>query len=222
VADPTENTGESCRPVAPAVPGVGRRYDMSGMDDDSVVATAEGGATELPAAEPAPPIARPPAPSETRRLDPQYVPLQRAVGWIVTAVVSACLLAIVGVFWLASHVLWIGLLLIPGWLVLTLGIGWLLYVWPAVHYRHVSYTLDEEGIEIRTGVWWRQVMSVPRSRVQHIDVSQGPMERSYGLGRLVLYTAGTNHSRVELGGLNHSVAFDLRNHLLPRGADDAV
>jgi membrane protein YdbS with pleckstrin-like domain len=103
-----------------------------------------------------------------------------------------------------------------------LGIGWLSYAWPAVHYRHVSYTLDDEGIEIRTGVWWRQVMSVPRSRVQHIDVSQGPMERSYGLGRLVLYTAGTTHSRVELAGLNHAVAFDLRNHLLPRGSDDAV
>ena len=197
---------------------------MSGMDDNSVVATAEDGATEIPAAELATPlVARPAESAEVRRLDPQYVPLQRAVGWILTAAVSACSLMAVGITWLTGDMPWMGkLLLLPGWLLVTLAVGWLSYVWPAVHYRHVSYMLDDEGIEIRTGVWWRQVMSVPRSRVQHLDVSQGPMERSYGLGRLVLYTAGTNHSRVELAGLNHAVALALRNHLLPRGTDDAV
>jgi membrane protein YdbS with pleckstrin-like domain len=156
-----------------------------------------------------------------RRLDPEYVPFQRGVGWIVTASVSAALLATVGILWVILP-RWVSVLLVPAWLLITLGIGWLSYVWPAVHYKYVSYALDAEGIEIRTGVWWRQVISVPRSRVQHIDVSQGPMERSYGLGRLVLYTAGTAHSRVELQGLSYAVAFALRNHLLPRGSDDAV
>ena len=129
----------------------------------------------------------------------------------------------VAVLWLAADLPGLAsLFLLPGWLVATLAIAWLFHAWPAVHYRHVSYVLDAEGIEIRTGVWWRQVISVPRSRVQHIDVSQGPMERSYGLGRLVVYTAGTNHSRVELAGLSHAVALALRNYLLPRGSDDAV
>jgi uncharacterized protein len=197
------------------------------MDDNPVSVTADED-PEIPSAEPSPaPVAGPlePAPgrNEVRRLDPQYVPLQRAVGWILTASLSACALAMVGIAWLTRDMPWIGkLLLLPGWLLVTSAIGWLSYVWPAVHYRHVSYTLDDEGIEIRTGVWWRQVVNVPRSRVQHIDVSQGPMERAYGLGRLVLYTAGTDHSRVELAGLNHAVAFGLRNHLLPRGIDDAV
>jgi uncharacterized protein len=159
-----------------------------------------------------------------RRLDPEYVPFQRSIGWIVTAILSASVLAAVGILWLAADNLprGVSVLLIPAWLLFTLGIGWLSWVWPAVHYRHSSYVLDEEGIEIRSGVWWRQIISVPRSRVQHIDVSQGPMERSYGLGRLVLYTAGTAHSRVELQGLSYTVAFALRNHLLPRGSDDAI
>jgi membrane protein YdbS with pleckstrin-like domain len=194
------------------------------MDEDPVAVTAEDGAAEIPAPQPALPLApRSFESKDVQRLAPEYVSLQRAVGWIQTASVSACALATVGIVWLTRDIPWIGkLLLFPGWVLVTLGVGWLSYAWPAVHYRHVSYTLDDEGIEIRTGVWWRQVMSVPRSRVQHIDVSQGPMERSYGLGRLVLYTAGTNHSRVELAGLNHAVALGLRNHLLPRGSDDAV
>ena len=45
--------------------------------------------------------------------------------------------------------------------------------------------------------------NVPRSRVQHTDVSQGPLERNHGLGTLVVYTAGTDHAKVELGGLDH-------------------
>jgi membrane protein YdbS with pleckstrin-like domain len=193
------------------------------MDETSRALTAEGDEADVgqPAPEP-PPKELPFEPATVRRLDPDFVPFQRVIGWIVTAVMSVALLVVAAIVWLRADLGLAGFLLLPGWLGATLGIAWLFYAWPAVHYRHVSYVLDAEGIEIRTGVWWRQVISVPRSRVQHIDVSQGPMERSYGLGRLVVYTAGTNHSRVELAGLSHAVALALRNYLLPRGSDDAV
>jgi membrane protein YdbS with pleckstrin-like domain len=65
-------------------------------------------------------------------------------------------------------------------------------------------------------------INVPRSRLQHTDVSQGPLERRYGLGTLVLYTAGTDHARIDLAGLEHGVALRLRQHLLPSGDTDAV
>jgi uncharacterized protein len=202
---------------------------MSSMDDHSVAVPAEEAGPEAPAPPPeAPPVERQLDPNlepgRAHRLDPQSVSLQRTVGWILTALTSLGMLLTAGVVWLTADNLpsIARLLLLPGWLVATLGLAWLCHVWPAVHYRHVSYLVDAEGIEIRTGVWWRQIISVPRSRVQHIDVSQGPMERSFGLGRLVLYTAGTAHSRVELQGLSYPVAFALRNHLLPRGGDDAV
>jgi hypothetical protein len=58
--------------------------------------------------------------------------------------------------------------------------------------------------------------------VQHIDVSQGPLQRRYGLGTLAIYTAGTEHSQVILPGLEHGTALSVRNHLLPGEADDAV
>jgi len=193
------------------------------MDETSRALTAEGDAADVGQPAPEPPPREPPfEPATVRRLDPDFVPFQRVIGWIVTAVLSVGLLVVAAIVWLQADLGLAGFLLLAGWLAATLGIAWLFYAWPAVHYRHVSYVLDAEGIEIRTGVWWRQIISVPRSRVQHIDVSQGPMERSYGLGRLVVYTAGTNHSRVELAGLSHPVALALRNYLLPRGSDDAV
>jgi hypothetical protein len=82
--------------------------------------------------------------------------------------------------------------------------------------------VEADGLQIRRGVFWRTVIDVPRSRVQHTDVSQGPLERRFGLGALVVYTAGTDHSRVDLRGLSHDTAFAIRDHLLPHQRDDAV
>ena len=145
------------------------------------------------------------------------------MGWVFSAVTSG--VAFVGAvfLWLSGSLPpWANLLLSPAWLVVTVAVAWFCYIWPRYEFRWTSYVLDQQGIEIRAGVIWRTITNVPRSRVQHIDVSQGPLERSYGLGRLIIFTAGTHHSRVELPGLDHAVAFALRHHLLPRSDDDAV
>ena len=109
-----------------------------------------------------------------------------------------------------------------GWVVLTGGLGWWLHRWAVLHYRYASYTVNEEDIEIRSGVVWRKAISVPRSRVQHTDVSQGPLERRYGLGTLGIYTAGTDHAKVSVNGLEHATALRIRDHLLPPAGADAV
>jgi membrane protein YdbS with pleckstrin-like domain len=158
-----------------------------------------------------------------RPLDPRYVALQRTVGWIVAGVVSSGLafgLAIAAIaVWPRLGVLAAAVAaaaVIVAWLV------WLAQRWPVLDYARASYVLDERGIEIRRGVVWRRVINVPRSRVQHTDVSQGPLERSHGLGTLVIYTAGTDHAQVQLPGLAHETALAIRDHLLPRELADAV
>lgn len=60
---------------------------------------------------------------------------------------------------------------------------------------------------------------MPRSRVQHTDVSQDPIERGFGLGTLVIYTAGTDHARVDLSGLEQATALRIRDYLLPDHKD---
>jgi hypothetical protein len=101
-------------------------------------------------------------------------------------------------------------------------VGWWAWAWPPVTYRYRSYTVDATSIEIRRGVVFRRIIHVPRSRVQHTDVSQGPIERSYELGTLVIYTAGTDFARVQLDGLTHATALRIRDHLLPDSGPDAV
>ena len=63
--------------------------------------------------------------------------------------------------------------------------------WPALDYAHTGYQLDGDGLKSAAGA---VADCHPRAAVavQHTDVSQGPLERRYGLGTLVVYTAGTN------------------------------
>lgn len=151
-------------------------------------------------------------------LDPRFVPLQRLVGRITAVVLS--LLALVGLIVALTPRRWLWIAVI--WLTVTVAFAWLLDRWPAVAYRYAGYRIDERGIELRSGVYWQQVVNVPRSRVQHTDVAQGPLERRFGLGTLIIYTAGTDHSRVDQPGLEHGVALALRDHLLPRETTDVV
>jgi membrane protein YdbS with pleckstrin-like domain len=151
-------------------------------------------------------------------LDPRYISLQREVGWYWSAGVS--FVALIASFGALGPRRWYWCLLI--WAVVTPVVAYWSYRWPEIEYRHTSYRVDDDGIEIRSGVLWRAVSNVPRSRVQHTDVAQGPLERKHGLGRLIIYTAGTQHSRVELPGLEHQTALEIRDHLLPRQSADVV
>jgi membrane protein YdbS with pleckstrin-like domain len=174
-----------------------------------------------PAGEPPPPPAV--ADGRDHQLDPRVIPLQRIGSLIFTGVVSFVAFVFAISTWVAAGPSLIGLIgrLVP-WLAVTGLLAWHAHRWPALEYRHASYRVDALGIEIRRGVFWRTVINVPRSRVQHTDVSQGPLERRFGLGTLVIYTAGTDHARVTLAGLEHGRALRIREHLLPRGDGDAV
>ena len=94
--------------------------------------------------------------------------------------------------------------------------------WPALRYRHTAYSVSDDAIRIRSGVIWRAVHTVPRSRVQHTDVSQGPVQRAFDLATLTIYTAGTQYASVSLDGLTHPLALAVRDHLIVGGSDDAV
>jgi membrane protein YdbS with pleckstrin-like domain len=149
------------------------------------------------------------------QLDPRVIPLQRIGGAIFAAVLAAGSFVALGISVLRSDdPAWQQIAKAVLWLTLVLLAAWHSQRWPPIAYRHTAYRVDDQGIEIRKGVYWRVVINVPRSRVQHIDVSQGPIERRYELGTLVIYTAGTDHAKVELEGLAHDRALRIREHLL--------
>jgi membrane protein YdbS with pleckstrin-like domain len=105
------------------------------------------------------------------------------------------------------------------WLGLVPVLGIYCWFWPRISYRRTWYCLKEDCLIIRSGVFWKMETMVPKSRIQHTDISQGPLQRSYGISDLIIHTAGTRFAIVALGGLAQDLAPRLRNHLLNRTED---
>jgi len=83
----------------------------------------------------------------------------------------------------------------------------------ARRYAWTRWRLDGDGYALRRGRLWRRETFVPRSRVQHLDIRHGPIERRFGLSTLVIHTAGTRDNAVVTSGLDAGEAERLRDHL---------
>ncbi len=80
-------------------------------------------------------------------------------------------------------------------------------------YRYTFWRLDDEGLALRRGKLWQRETRVPASRVQHLDLKRGPLQRRRELATLVVHTAGTQHSAVTVPNLDAADAERLRNRL---------
>ena len=112
--------------------------------------------------------------------------------------------------------------------ILVFFIIWLLFYglfhWYSIHwFKAYRYELNTAGLKIHKGVFWQQQNMVPRNRVQHIDITTGPLERRYNLSKLVVHTAGTRNATITLPGLLHQDAANLRQELINSNqAEDTV
>ncbi|MGH8025595.1 MAG: PH domain-containing protein [Pseudoxanthomonas sp.] len=86
--------------------------------------------------------------------------------------------------------------------------------WLAVkRHRRTLWKLDEQGFALQRGRWWQLESRVPISRVQHLDLKRGPLERAFKLATLVIHTAGTKMAAVAVSGLDSEDAERLRDRL---------
>jgi membrane protein YdbS with pleckstrin-like domain len=95
-------------------------------------------------------------------------------------------------------------------------LAYLVFWSPGRRYRAWGYRIDADELELRRGVWTEVQTVVPLDRVQHLDISQGPIERACAVCRLIVHTAGTMHSRVVLPGLARATAERMRDEIRAR------
>lgn len=90
----------------------------------------------------------------------------------------------------------------------------LLLTWAPRRYQLTGYVLNPTEVHYRTGALWRKQVSVPVNRIQHVEISQGVIERGLKLAKLVIYTAGGSGSDLAIPGLPLTTAEALRSQLL--------
>ena len=111
---------------------------------------------------------------------------------------------------------WIGLLASAVWLLLFLLV--LLIIFREFPKR--AYALRERDITYKKGWVFHSVTSVPFNRIQHSEISQGPLDRYFNLASLNIYTAGGSSSDLTIPGLPHEEAIRLREYVARKSAED--
>lgn len=86
---------------------------------------------------------------------------------------------------------------------------------PLVHLRYAVwvYEVRDDALYLEHGVSTHVRSIVPFVRIQHVDTRRGPIERSLGLSRLVVFTAGSHRGAVALPGLNPEEARRLQHRV---------
>jgi hypothetical protein len=82
-----------------------------------------------------------------------------------------------------------------------------------LRYRAWRFDVREDTLFIERGVLVSVRTTVPYVRVQHVDSRRGPLERVLGLGRVVVYTAGSRGADVAIPGLAAARVDDVQETL---------
>lgn len=139
-----------------------------------------------------------------RRLDPKVLTLWWVNGAIFTSVLAvaggiAVVLDLLGPF--------------PRYLPLLPAVIWgvLAAILPPLRYRRWRYELRAHDLLIAKGAISIGTTAIPFDRIQFSETNQGPLDRMFGLVKLVVYTAAGKAGTIP--GLNEQEAAELRDEL---------
>lgn len=76
-----------------------------------------------------------------------------------------------------------------------------------------GFYLREKDISFREGLIFRSITTIPFNRIQHCEITQGPIERRYHLKTLQVFTAGGQSSDLTIPGLKEEEAERLKEFI---------
>jgi membrane protein YdbS with pleckstrin-like domain len=140
------------------------------------------------------------------RFDPRVLPWWRTQLLIATAV-AVVPLGVLGLLITPARAWFLG----PAAALLVLGLASALAL-PVWWHRVHRWEVTETAVYSLTGYFWRTWRIAPMSRIQTVDTTQGPLQRSFGLSTVVVTTA-SSAGAVELQGLDQEQASALAARL---------
>ncbi len=102
---------------------------------------------------------------------------------------------------------------------LWIGLGIWSVSWIKRRWKAWSYEVTESEVVLTWGIWYQVQRFVPRDRVQHVDITSGPIARKFGLAHVHLYVAGAHGAVGAIPGLTPEKAEELRSMLVETQAD---
>ena len=87
--------------------------------------------------------------------------------------------------------------------------------------RAWGYAERDEDLLVRRGLMFRRLSVIPYGRMQYVEVTAGPFERSFGLATVQMHTAAAA-SDARIPGLAAAEAARLRDQLTSLGESHAM
>jgi membrane protein YdbS with pleckstrin-like domain len=115
--------------------------------------------------------------------------------------------AVPGIFWILLAAIAMGLCL------------WAIEEWKGFSIRGVL--VRDHDLTFRSGYWVFEELTVPFNRIQHSEISQGPLSRWFQVCTLKLYTAGSSGANLRVPGMDVEQAKRLRAMLDERAGRGA-
>ena len=95
-----------------------------------------------------------------------------------------------------------------------------LFVWRLVivilGFPRKGYLLREHDVSYRSGLLFYKLTTIPFNRIQHVEVSQNIIEKSFGLASVKVFTAGGSVSDLSIPGLLPDKAHQIESFLLSK------
>jgi membrane protein YdbS with pleckstrin-like domain len=145
-------------------------------------------------------------------IDPNYPKLLL----IISSVVAMTIITVLTAFLLIINPL--PLIIATGFIALTILVAALVIKLIHLKANNIAYGLFKHEMVLREGLFWVSTTALPFTRLQHVNLSQGPIERKFNLVTLKCFSAGSGMAEIDLPGINADLAEHLRQHLLSQAA----
>jgi len=144
------------------------------------------------------------------RISQSYIRVQRITGalWFTGEILVLAIIYI-----LSEKFDWYGWI---DWIIYGLvGVAILYAVWsigiaPMLMQRYWRYDVGEEFVQLQHGRLIRSDQLIPLTKVQYVELGQGPLLRSQGLYRIEIGTMGSQHA---IPGLLEQEAYRVRERI---------
>lgn len=89
----------------------------------------------------------------------------------------------------------------------------LIFLFLIIGFSRRKYELREKDISYKSGVIEKKMTTVPFSRIQHVEIDEGPISRIFGLSSLSVYTAGDSSDDLEIKGIKKEEALRIKEFI---------
>jgi len=101
--------------------------------------------------------------------------LHLIIGYVIWELIILIVI-LISIFWFIIFSLLFLIIFIPG------------MIWIHKFFDSVQFSLNEHFVKSIQGIWWKHSTTLPYNRITHADTTQGPIERLFGIGNVMIFT----------------------------------